>query len=592
LNPFRFVAGSLHLQAPGRENAPGRCRPVRGATIDTKEPRQGARLALLIAPALLGLLIHAGTLRNTYPFDDVRVLASVEGPAPAVSPFPWWFRAVAGLSHRLDGVIWDGWTPGPHLTNLFLHALACAVAIALALTLSRSRCVALLTGLLFAVHPVHVEVVASIENRKDALAMIFDGLAILVWIRVHRPALRYSATALLLVLGVLSKEIAAIGTLFILFLVDLLGLPEGGEETGEGNSRLRWKKALPLLLLCAVASIAAVMAFQGRFIPSAIYETTGGQLRSYPVVLANSAAAIPQDIRLLVWPVRLSADYPPPAGLEGSIGAAAIGIALLAVWIGAAIFLARRKPLAGFALLWPPVMLAASSNLIPLTEFFVADRYLYAPSFGACLAAALLVDSMVNLSKRDGSEKAQPAFHTAGAPMGPRLAAGIILIAALALSAGRCIARCRDWRDSFSLWSAAQAAGCETFRVNHNLGVELVRRGRLEEGIGLLRKATEILPARLVSRRALAAALIDAGRPGEAQQACRFVLQVFPNDPGCTFLELEAKRRLAAPQAVRISAPPLRSALVGLAEAIERCSGKDPADCAAAIREEAAQDHP
>ena len=76
-------------------------------------------------------------------------------------------------SVHLDHLLWSGWVPGFHLTNVLLHAVATALVTAMALTLGAGRAAALWCGLLFAVHPVHVEAVASVENRKEILAAIF-----------------------------------------------------------------------------------------------------------------------------------------------------------------------------------------------------------------------------------------------------------------------------------------------------------------------------------------------------------------------------------------------------------------------------------
>jgi hypothetical protein len=524
-------------------------------------------------PALAVLLLFLPTLTGGLVYDDIRLLADPREGLPAVGPVPPFYREVTQLTHLLDGWLWGGWPAGLHLTNVLLHAAATALVAATALALSRSRRMAFLTGLLFAVHPVHVEAIASVANRKDILAMIFVCLALMAWLGIQRPLLRCSVAGLLLGLALLSKEVAAAGLLGMLFLVELLWRPREPGLPLTAHRPLRVARGMPLLFISALLGSGAMAIYADHFHAPAIYATSGGQLRSYGEVLRNSAAAIPQDLRLLAWPARISADYPLPAG-SGGAAAWEWGVAILLAWAGTGAALARRAPLTSFALLWPLVMVAPCSNLLPLTEFFVADRYLYVPSLGACLLAALALDALADFAARSGSASGKAA---------------VISLAALLMASGaiRSFERCRDWHDSYSLWFAARRSGYSTWRVNHNLGVELYRRGKVDKAIPLLRDAVTQIPQRLSPRRVLAAALLDGGRIDDGENECRQLVRQIGADPGCEYLLREAERRKAAagrgasvPGAAGPGTAGGTRALEGLARVLEDCSGGTPAACA------------
>lgn len=480
-------------------------------------------------PALVALLVHLPIPANDYIYDDVRILTSERALSPYPPGSPGNVRLLTRLTYSLDRAVWTGWKPGPHLTNLLLHALATALAGLAARILSRSRRIALLTGLLFAIHPVHVEAVASVENRKDILAMIFVTLALVAWMGVDRPALRRILTGLALTFGILAKEAAVAALPAVLFLVELLWRSPEPARPLAGDRPPRWRAALPLLFMTAALAAGSLLFLRGRFAPASIYATTGGQFRSYGAVLRNSAAAIPDHLRLLLAPVRLSPDYPLPAATGGGTRAVA-GIAILMGCVVAAFGLRRRSPLASFALIWPSLMLLPVANLLPLTEFFVAERYLYVPSFGVCLLVALVLDRLAPGqgsgrppdpdSGRGASTIPPPGGWEPAAPRGlVRIRAAVLALLAILLLGGgalRSLARCLDWRDAPTLWT-----------------------------------------------RALSAALLDSGDIDGAESACTRVLRVLPSDPGCRFLLNESGRRSSTPGSAGPS-----SALEGLATAV------------------------
>jgi hypothetical protein len=482
------------------------------------------RAAVALGPALLAAAVFAPTLANPLVFDDPQALAMARAPFGELLGHRF---GLTYLTIRLDDLLWGGWVPGLRLGNVLLHALASALAALVALDLTGRPRVALLAGALFAVHPVHVEAVASIENRKDVLAMIGVAASVLLWRRRGRPGLGLAGALAALALAMYAKDVAAAGAIALLPLAGLLPVPGDPEPA---RARLRW--TLRRLVPLAAVGLATILWFGGnllaRFAPDRVFVTTAGQCADWGDVLRTTAAAVPDLARLLVFPAALSPDYPTPQG------GAALGAALVAALVLAAALLARRAPVAAFALAWIVVAYLPVSNVVPLTRFFVAERYLYVPSFGLCLLVAL------GLARLPGR--------------GALATATVVLLAAGAL---RSHARVRDWRDGVALWSAALRVFPEgTGRIHNELGIALWRAGRPAEAVPHLERAVALRPGRPETVNDLGLVLLTLGRAADAVPWFRRSLELFPQENPLVRLNLarallaigeraEAERHLA-----------------------------------------------
>jgi tetratricopeptide (TPR) repeat protein len=512
-----------------RRSRPRHERGRRGKPASTNgNPARGATAgaAILLVPALLAAAVFTNTLGNRFVYDDVWKMGQLQGPPPSFWSLLQQPRGLTHMFHWLDRSLWGDWTPGFHLTNLLLHTLAAALAGLAAFAVTRSRRIALLTGLLFAVHPVHVEAVASFANRKDLLAMIFAASALILWRGERRPLLCYAGSWACYGLGLLSKEVAVAALPGMLFMADLLALP--------GNSvlwRERLRRALLRSLPIFLTGILAAGWIAGRlpryFTTEAIHATTEQRLSGYPSVLGNAAAAVLDQARLLAFPWRLAADYSARTEVTLAHPRALLGLALLVAWSVGAALLARRNPAASFGMIWTAVMALPCSNLVPLTPFFVAERYLYVPSFGFCLAAALLLD----WQRREAAER----------PLWVRTAAAVLPILLICLGGARVVARNRDWRDDRALWTSALQAGSDTWRVRLNLGNSFLSQGDRGEALRQFRLALRDRPLPISARETLVGNLILAGGNLAAFEECRDLLVVHPDSWSCHYLSAEVQ---------------------------------------------------
>lgn len=500
--------------------------------------RKNSLGVLILLPALLAVVVFVNTLQNGFVYDDAYKIQQLPDTLPSPGDLLF-LRSVPYVTQVLDKRLWGTWAPGFHLTSALLHALASTLAACAALSLSRSRRVAVLTGVFFAVHPVHVEAVASFANRKDVLAMIFASLTLLLWRHRRFPVWSYAGAVVCFGLGLLSKEVAVAGLVPMLFLSDLLL----GKEATSGRRRLGLAtlRILPFLLAAAGTAAARLLDDLPRlFSPEAILEATKGELHGYDQVLANSAAAVPELLRLLFWPLELSADYPIRLDLTLTHPKALLGLGLALLWIGASLILVRRAPLAGFAMLWTLVMVLPCTNLVPLIHYFIAERYLYVPSFGVCLLLAIVLDrGLVAAEIPHLSPSGAPALHLS--PSGGtnrraamRLAIAVLAAALIVLGGGRSAARNRDWHDDYSLWTSAIRAGYGTVRSHYSLGLFHQRQGNYDLAIDQYRR----------SWLTMVGSLMAAGRLEEASAVCEKVLAARPEDVACRYTlgEIEVRR--------------------------------------------------
>jgi tetratricopeptide (TPR) repeat protein len=471
----------------------------------------GRRTALVLAP-LVAILIYLPTTRYGFVLDDEAVV--VENPLmqdlgdlPRLLVAPYWnrpmqggqlYRPLTSLTLALDRAIAGGPRPGWfHFVNTLLHGLATLLVTLLALEVLPGAGAALVAGLLFAVHPVHVEAVAGIVGRAEILA----ASCVLASLLLHRKAQRLPGRggwlAMLAAwgtafLGMMAKESAAVAGL-------LCAVSDMAFTPGAGSGRRR-------VLYAGHAAVFAAFLGARLLVVGAI--GTGGPI---PFVDNPAASAGPVAGRLtavgtvaryaalLLWPRRLSADYSfdqipiihsilDPLALAGSL------IVLLLVAGG--VLLLRRAPAGGFALLWIAISAMLTSNLLVFIGTAMAERLMYLPSIGLCLLAGW------------GVARAAEGGHA-------RIALAGALCACMALGA-RAWTRLPDWRDDFALYSSAAMVSPRSARIRYNLGNAHLRReeyGRAEDSY---RMALSILPGFNDARVNLGMALLQQGRASEA----------------------------------------------------------------------------
>jgi protein O-mannosyl-transferase len=404
---------------------------------------------LLYLPSLGGSFVNwddEWLIVNNPLIDGVDDLAWILDPTSWREPLGAEYLPVRDLSIWLDYRLWGPSPLGYHLENALLYGLVCALALFVLRDLTQSRRAALIGTLLFLVHPVHVESVAWVSERKGLLAAFFLLAAWLAYRRSRsgRHAGWLAGAAVLFLLAALSKSTVH----FFGLLVPAVELFEARRE----NRPVPWWNLL--LSTCVFLAISATaVAFNARHQAAvgASYGWEGESPLSAVLVVASTALGY---IRLMLVPTGLSVEYENASPLVGWVGIPV----LAALMIATAVALrrgSRYSPSAMFALLaWLPV-----SNVIPLPNR-MADRYVFLISLGVAGVVGLALEALIG-----GGRKRRRAGWAA---------LGLVVVAFGSLAVGRMAV----WRDSLALWQDAAEKAPRSARVQQNLGVVLLRDGQ------------------------------------------------------------------------------------------------------------------
>lgn len=471
-------------------------------------------LALAAAAAALPYL---NALTASFTFDDFGLVLQNPKATPGMSPLAWFVReSTTGSLYRpltmVTFALTERMAPAPwafHAGNVVLHVLATLAAFDLARLLLRSTPAAAATALVFAVHPVHTEAVTSVAGRSEILAGLFVMLALSGSIRAQRASAGGAgwtvSSVAAFALGFLSKE-SAFSLLPLLVLVTLwIGPPRAG----------RVLRALVPYLVVGAACLALRHAVVGSFTlaePPPFIDNplahTGGFSR-----IATAVVVLLEYVSVLAVPLRLSADE---SFNQVRVVVSALDVRLLAAvglfaTVGAALVVERRRvPVLGLAALFFAAAMTVTANVVFPIGTVKAERLLYLPSFGWCLACGWLLRRWT------------------GRTVGPRLAAAAL---ALLLLAGRTWARNEDWRDDYTLFTRTAQTSPNSARAHGNAGALYGQKGELAPAAEHFRAALAIDPT--FAPAAMGLAQVHDMR-GERDEAIRWYREAVRLDPHAT----------------------------------------------------------
>ena len=390
-----------------------------------------------------------------------------------------------------------------HATNVLLHLantlLLFAALFAMTRRLERSGFVALL----FAVHPLHVESVAWVAERKDVLSGLFFMLGLLAWTSyVRRPSAgRYTLVTVALALGLMAKPMVVTLPL-VLLLIDRWPL-----ERAAPWSRLIIEK-LPLVAMSAVSSIVTLIAQRegGAMSEAGVFPLTarlGNALVAYACYLIDT-----------VWPSGLAFFYPHPGGGLPAWQVLTSAAALVAISVGA-LRTARSHPYLAMGWAWYLVTLLPVIGLVQVGLQARADRYTYLPLIGVFIA---VVWGASDLASRLTNMRARKAGIIA---LGALVAAGLIVAARVEAA---------TWHDSVTLYERALEVTTDNAFAHNVLGLALLERGDLDGTIRHCREALRLDPGHAEAPNSLATALARKGLAAEAITVYREALRIWPGD--------------------------------------------------------------
>jgi tetratricopeptide (TPR) repeat protein len=432
----------------------------------------------LVAVLLAAALPYLNALRAEFTFDDVQLLFTNPLATPGMSILEWFvrptilgsvYRPLTMASYELNR--WGGGAPWTfHFVNVALHVAATLAAFDLARLLLRSVPAAGLAALVFAVHPVHTEAVTSIAGRAELLAAFFAFVCLAAFVRAERGrrALWTGVGLGALALAVISKESA--------FAIALL-LPLVGLWMRRSGDRPLVVRLLPyaLVVLASLAVRRAVLGALGEGVPPPFVDNPLAYA-SVPARLATALVVLADYLGTLALPIRLSADegfnqIPVVTTVADPRFLAAVGV--LAAIAVTAWLMRRRAPVIAFGAAFFVTALVVTSNVVIAIGTIKAERLVYLPSFGWCLAVGWWLRRAI----------------------GSRLGASAAAVAAgLALLAARTVVRNDDWRDNFTLFTRTVESAPASVRANANAGAMYGAAGQIDLAERYYARAVEIRP--------------------------------------------------------------------------------------------------
>ncbi|MBA4150691.1 MAG: tetratricopeptide repeat protein [Verrucomicrobia bacterium] len=416
------------------------------------------------------------------------------------------------LSHMLDCQLF-GLNPGKHhLTSVFLHAGSAILLFLLLRKMTGSVWKSVIVAAVFALHPLRVESVAWISERKDVLSGFFFMLTLYAYAHyAQKPEkIRYTLALVCFALGLMAKPM--IVTLpFVLVLLDFWPLRRMPlfAPTQTEHRKLNTEhfpillEKLPFFALSIASCVVTVWA-----------QKAGGSVKSltdFPLILRLENALISyfRYIKKFFWPDDLAVFYPHPNSWPGWQVALAlvllIGITFLAVRF------ARKAPFISVGWFWFLGMMIPVIGIVQVGIQSMADRYTYLPMIGFSIALVW------------GAAQCVERFKL------PPVAWGTAIVAAMIGFLFVTNKEVRHWRDSETVFRRALAVTKNNYTAHANLGIALGTAGELEESERHLRAAREIGPDYAEAHHNLANSLVQLGRVEEARAAYLQAIKMKPD---------------------------------------------------------------
>jgi protein O-mannosyl-transferase len=403
------------------------------------------------------------------------------------------------ISHMLDCQFY-GLSPGwHHFTNVLLHAVAVILLLLALQKMTAAFWRSAFVAAVFAIHPLRVESVAWIAERKDVLSGVFFMLTLLAYVYyVRLPSIRrYLVVVFVFACGLMSKPMLV--TLpCVLLLLDYWPL-----DRIKGQLWNRVLEKLPLIALSAISSIATFVAQKGAV----------GWTEELPILerINNAAVSYVLYIWQMLWPVNLAVFYPHPEN-RLPLWEIMLSLAILAGVTVTALILRKQRPYLITGWLWYLGMLVPVIGLVQVGWQGRADRYTYLPQIGLYIAVTWAVVDLTALWRHQRTVVITAAMLT------------------IAVLSWRAWVQTWYWRDSETLFRHALAVTTNNDVAENNLGIVFLQQGKVDEAISLLQTAVDLRPDNSPAHENLAKALLQKGQAADALVHYRKLLELQPDN--------------------------------------------------------------
>jgi Tfp pilus assembly protein PilF len=447
--------------------------------------------------------VYSFSLNNGFVFDDRTYL--VDNPlvknfdsqgiqAIFLSFSSWDYLPVTLLSFCIEYALFGMEPTGYHVTNTLLHLINVLLLHGVILRISGCRVTAFWTALLFAVHPVHVESVAWISERKNVLSMLF----LLLSFRSYLLGRSRIPSILLFLFACLSKTSVVIFPLLLILLDHCLV---------NKNFKQNMMSKLPYFLISMTVVAITLMT-----------HSQGGTLRPHAegspyVTFLSMLVVFKEYLVKLLFPINLNIWYPNPVhqSLFQVEVLKALGVVTLFVYF---LRTFRKDRMIFFGLVWYLIALLPVSHIIPFPQM-MADRFLYIPSIGLFLA-------VVAGFKRASQDSWKFASHM------PVLVAAIVILNYVVLSHHRAFV----YKDDFTLWSDSVRRSADNTIAMMYLGLTYWGHGDTDMALEKLARAREIEPKNLRAAIYTARIYEEKKETRKAEQTYIDLIRQAPDNPG------------------------------------------------------------
>jgi len=517
-------------------------------------PKTGWLASLKKESFVLGLLIVLATLAVYFPVSH-HPFANYDDPTYVVenphikSGLDWdtisWafttfyqfnWHPLTWLSHALDVQMFQLEPAGHHDTNLLLHVVNVLLLFWVLRRATGDVGPSVMVAALFALHPVNVESVAWIAERKNLLSMLFFLLALGAyrWYVLEPRAGRYVVVALLFVMGLMAKP-QVITFPFVLLLWDYWPLRRMAVASPDVSSgtltepllpvrSFFWlvKEKLPLFAICVASAIVTVIAQKKG---GAV-----GSLQYFPlsIRLENAMVSYARYVGKALWPTRLAPLYPHPlTGLPTWQVITAV-LFLLAV-SGLVIAGRKRRPYLLVGWLWFLGTLAPMIGLVQVGIQAMADRYAYLSFVGLFIMVCWGVADFHPKTRETG---ASGVIRDGAAPkyLAPVVLRGVSVVVLLVLAV-LTYHQLGYWNENTALWLHTLQVTSSNFMAEDNLAIALMEQGQLEESMKHFQAALAIYPSDPISNTQIAVYDHQTGKLQQAIERYDWMISIAPEGP-------------------------------------------------------------
>jgi len=463
----------------------------RQGLLQKRPDSHGIRFGICLFLVAVSLAVFGQTIRYQFVnFDDdsyvynipaIQSGLTVKGIAAAfINQHAHNWHPLTTISHMLDCQLYGLNAGGHHATNVVLHIIAVLLLFWVLQQMTGATWRSALVAALFAVHPLHVESVAWVSERKDILSAVFFFLMLHAYSRYARTpsVMRYLAVVVLFAAGLMSKPMLVSAPIILLLLdywplrrfeqPSLMGKTKAS-ETDKQRRKIRrlYLEKIPLFVLSAAACILTFV----------LQKRTAGAIPPLPFLwrIQNAFVSYVIYVWKTLWPARLAVFYPHPNDTL-ALWDVIFAILLLLAITAAVIVFRKQRPYLLTGWFWYLIMLIPVIGIIQVGEQGHADRYTYLPHVGLFVA---VVWFSIDVATVRGS-KPQVAVTTAAA---------VLVILALAWVA---FIQTSYWRNSEALWMHALAVTSDNDVAHNNLGYLCNDRGELDNAISHFESAARI----------------------------------------------------------------------------------------------------